>query len=65
MRKDEVLSGVKRALVGLEIGAVDIDGDHKADFAVTYGCNAWADGQCQSHGEFLLARHGDVWREIE
>ena len=64
---DEVLSGVRRALAGLEIGAVDVDGDHRADFAVTYGCNAWADGQqrSQSKGEFLLERHGNVWRELE
>lgn len=63
--RDDTLAGVKRALAGLEIGAVDVDGDHKADFAVTYGCNAWADGQCQSKGEFLLARRGAVWRELE
>ncbi len=65
LMRDEVLSGVKRALDGLEIGAIDVDGDHKADFVVTYGCNAWADGQCQSHGEFLLASHGTSWVEIE
>ncbi len=63
--RNEVLSRVKRALDGLEIGAIDVDGDHKADFAVTYGCNAWADGQCQSHGEFLLASRGNSWVEIE
>jgi hypothetical protein len=65
LMKDEVLSGVRRALAGLEIGAVDVDGDRRADFAVTYGCNAWADGQCQSKGGFLLARRGGVWRELE
>jgi hypothetical protein len=63
--KDDVLAGVKRSLLGLELGGVDIDGDHRADFAVTYGCNAWADGACQSKGEFLLMRHGDVWRELQ
>jgi len=63
--KDDVLAGVRRALVGIEIGGVDVDGDHRADYAVTYGCNAWADGQCQSKGEFLLARHGDTWRELQ
>jgi hypothetical protein len=63
--RDDVLAGVKRSLVGLELGGVDIDGDHRADFAVTYGCNAWADGACQSKGEFLLMRHGDVWRELQ
>jgi hypothetical protein len=63
--KDEVLSGVKRSLDGLEVGAIDIDGDGKADFAVTYGCNAWGDGQCQSRGEFLLARTGLAWRQLQ
>ena len=65
LMKDQVLSGVHRALVGLEIGAVDVDGDRKADFAVTYGCNAWADGACQSKGEFLLARRGATWRQLD
>ncbi len=65
LMKDEVLSGVRRALAGIEIGGVDVDGDHRADYAVTYGCNAWADGQCQSKGEFLLERHGDVWHELQ
>ena len=62
---DEVLSGVRRALAGLEIGAIDTDGDGKADYAVTYGCNAWADGSCQSHGQFFLVRRGTKWVEIE
>jgi hypothetical protein len=65
LMKDDVLAGVKRSLADLEVGAIDIDGDHKADFAVTYGCNAWADGQCQGHGQFLLASHGTGWVEIE
>lgn len=63
--KDDVLSGVKRSLNGLEVGEIDIDGDGKADYAVTYGCNAWGDGQCQSHGSFFLARTGAVWIEIQ
>jgi hypothetical protein len=63
--KDDVLAGVKRSLAGLEVGAIDVDGDGKADFAVTYGCNAWGDGQCQSHGEFLLERTGAVWQELQ
>jgi hypothetical protein len=63
--RDEVLSGVKRAIAGTEIGAIDIDGDGTADYAVTYGCNAWADGACQSHGQFFLARAGTRWVEIE
>jgi hypothetical protein len=63
--KNEVLSGVKRSLNDLEVGAVDTDGDGKADFAVTYGCNAWADGQCQSRGAFVVARTGAAWREVQ
>jgi hypothetical protein len=63
--KDDVLSGVKRSLNGIELGAIDVDGDGKADFVVTYGCNAWGDGQCQSHGSFFLARTGAVWKELQ
>jgi hypothetical protein len=63
--RDEVLAGVKRSINGTEIGAIDVDGDGTADFAVTYGCNAWGDGQCQSHGQFFLARVGTRWVEIE
>jgi hypothetical protein len=63
--RDEVLAGVRRALIGLEIGAVDLDHDGKADLVVTYGCNAWADGGCQSHGQFFLVRRGAKWVEID
>jgi hypothetical protein len=63
--RNEVLSHIRRALAGLEVGAVDVDGDGKADFAVTYGCNAWGDGQCQSKGQFFLVRRGAKWVEIE
>jgi hypothetical protein len=63
--KDDVLAGVKRSLNGIELGAIDVDGDGKADFVVTYGCNAWGDGQCQSHGSFFLARTGAVWKELQ
>jgi hypothetical protein len=62
--KNEVLSGVKRSLNDLEVGAIDTDGDGKADFAVTYGCNAWADGQCQSRGAFVVTRTGAAWHEV-
>lgn len=63
--KDDVLAGVKRSLAGIEIGAIDVDGDGKADYAVTYGCNAWGDGQCQSRGAFFLVRAGAAWRELQ
>lgn len=63
--RDPVFAGVHRALAGIEIGGVDVDGDHRADYVVTYGCNAWADGACQSKGELLLARHGEAWRELQ
>ena len=62
--RDDALSGVRRSLAGLEIGVVDVDGDGRADLAVTYGCDTWADGQCQSKGQFFLARHGARWTEI-
>jgi len=65
LSKDEALSGVRRALADLEIGAVDIDGDGKADFAITYGCTVCGDGECQVHGQFLLASANGVWREME
>jgi hypothetical protein len=63
--KNEVLSGVRRAVAGVEIGVIDIDGDGKADLAVTYGCNAWADGQCQSKGQFFLIHRGTRWVELD
>ena len=63
--KNEVLSGVRRALAGVEIGVIDVDGDGKADLAVTYGCNAWADGQCQSKGQFFLVHRGTRWVELD
>jgi len=65
LMKDDALARVRRALAGIEIGGVDVDGDRRADYAVTYGCNAWADGLCQGKGEFLLARHGEVWTELQ
>ncbi len=63
--RDETLAGIKKSLAKLEIGAIDVDGDGRADFAVTYGCSAWNDGSCQSRGQFFLVRHGMRWDEIE
>ncbi len=63
--RTESLAGVKKALVGIEIAGVDTDGDGKADLAVTYGCNTWFDGACQSHGQFVLQRRGARWVVIE
>ena len=62
---DDAIGGVKRALVGLEIGAVAVGGDGTADFVATYGCVQWADGECQARGQFFLARHGAKWVKIE
>ncbi|MCX5745886.1 MAG: hypothetical protein NT062_25700 [Proteobacteria bacterium] len=59
------LEGVSRALEGLEVGAVDLDGDRAADLASTYGCTVWGDGRCQVTGQFLLARRGTRWAIIE
>ena len=63
LRGDDALKA-RRALVGLEVGAVDLDGDGQADLAVTYGCTAWDDGACQSHGQFFFARSGGTWRML-
>lgn len=63
LRRDDALKA-RRALAGLEIGAIDVDGDGKADLAVTYGCTAWDDGACQSHGQFFFVRAGASWKEI-
>jgi hypothetical protein len=63
--KDDALSGVRRAVAGVEIGAVDVDGDGKADLALTYGCTVWGDGQCQVHGQNAFARVKGSWRELK
>jgi hypothetical protein len=63
--RTEALAGVRRALVGLELGAIDIDGDGKADVVATYGCTAWFDGSCQSKGQFFLVRRGARWLIVE
>jgi hypothetical protein len=64
LQRDD-LENVHKAIAGLEIAGVDVDGDGVPDFVVTYGCNAWADGACQSRGQFFLARRGGKWVEIE
>ena len=63
--RTEALAGVRRALDGLELGAVDVDGDGKADLVTTYGCTTWFDGACQSRGQFVLARRGARWTIVE
>jgi hypothetical protein len=63
--KSEALAGVRRALTGLELAGIDIDGDGKADVVATYGCSAWFDGSCQSKGQFFLARRGARWAFLE
>lgn len=65
LAKNEALSGVKRAVVGVELGAIDIDHDGKADFVLTYGCTVWGDGACQVHGQYAFAQVKGVWREIK
>jgi hypothetical protein len=54
-----------RALRDLEVAAIDTDGDHKADLAVTYGCTSYGDGACQRRGQFFLARRGALWVQID
>lgn len=63
--RSEALAGVRRSIDGLELGAIDVDGDGKADLATTYGCAAWFDGSCQSRGQFVLARRGARWAIVE
>jgi hypothetical protein len=63
--RTEALSGVRRALDGLELGGVDVDGDGKADLVATYGCTTWFDGSCQSRGQFVLVRRGGRWTIVE
>jgi hypothetical protein len=54
-----------RTLRDVEVGAIDVDGDKEADFAVTYGCTSYGDGVCQRRGEFFLARRGAKWVLVE
>jgi hypothetical protein len=63
--RTEALAGVRRALDSLELGAIDVDGDGKADVIATYGCAAWFDGGCQSRGQFVLVRRGGRWAIVE
>jgi hypothetical protein len=63
--RTEALAGVRRALDGLELGAIDVDADGKADVIATYGCTTWFDGACQSRGQFVLVRRGGRWTIVE
>jgi len=63
--KTDMLAGVRRALAGLELAAIDVDGDGKADVVATYGCTAWFDGSCQARGQFFVARRGARWVILE
>jgi hypothetical protein len=65
LAKAEELANVRKSVASLEVAGVDTDGDGKPDLAVTYGCNVWADGSCQSRGQFFLARRGQRWVVIE
>jgi hypothetical protein len=65
LARTDALAGVRRALAALEVGAVDVDGDGKADVVATYGCTAWFDGSCQSRGQFFLVRRGARWAVLE
>jgi hypothetical protein len=63
--RTEALAGVRRALDGLELGAVDLDGDGRADVIATYGCTTWFDGACQSRGQFVLIRRAGRWAIVD
>lgn len=63
--RTEALAGVRKALDGVELGAIDVDADGKADVIATYGCTTWFDGACQSRGQFVLVRRGGRWTIVE
>jgi hypothetical protein len=63
--KTDAIAGVRRALAGIEVAGVDVNGDGKADIVTTYGCTAWFDGSCQSRGQFVLVRRGARWAIVE
>jgi hypothetical protein len=63
--RTDAIARVRRALGGIELGAIDVNGDGKADVISTYGCTAWFDGACQSRGQFVLARRGARWAIVE
>jgi hypothetical protein len=63
--RTEALAGVRRALDGLELAAVDLDGNGKPDAIATYGCTTWFDGACQSRGQFVLVQRGGRWAIVE
>jgi len=65
LAQSEELAKVRRALDHVEIALVDTDGDGKPDYAATFGCNNWADGSCQSRGQFFLAKRGVRWVVID
>jgi len=54
-----------RALKDMEVGALDLDGDGKADLIATYGCTQFFQSSCQAHGQFFFAHRGQKWVEIE
>ncbi len=54
-----------RALRDMEIGALDLDGDGKADVVATYGCTQFFQSTCQARGQFFLAHRGQKWVQIE
>ncbi|HEY4243645.1 MAG TPA: hypothetical protein VGM88_27720 [Kofleriaceae bacterium] len=65
LHRDPALAGVGKALVGLELAGVDLDGDKQPDAAITYGCNAWFDGICQSHGATVFVKRKGRWVVVE
>jgi hypothetical protein len=54
-----------RALRDMEVGALDLDGDGKADVVATYGCTQFFQSSCQTRGQFFLAHRGAKWVQIE
>jgi len=65
LRRDPALAGVGKALAGLELAGVDLDGDKQPDAAMSYGCTAWFDGLCQSHGAMVFVKRAGRWTELQ
>ena len=63
--RTDAIAGVRRALAGIEVAGIDVNGDGKPDIVTTYGCTAWFDGACQSKGQFVLVRRGVRWALVE
>jgi hypothetical protein len=65
LQREEFGPRVGKAVAGMELAGLDVDGDGRADYVATYGCAQWGDGVCQVSGQVFVARRGDRWMKIE